>query len=1622
MVKKSFKIATVILLLMLFVTNYFIFTGIRLASYATNGNTTNHQNVEFSAELKESNVLSLFINVKKEGYFNGEITLENSNFTFENAQSNTYINTIEENKIVLNRINSGTIAQFDLKIKPVESENFDIGLLNAVSKLNLIGTYKDSTERDISIIGTREVEFKYIDNNTEENIESSARVITNKFIKVAGEDKRVVQLEMNLGLKENNYPIKEIGVQIDVPSINGKYPEAICKYDLSTMKSIGNQGEEYRYNDNQSRIKINLYNEPDDQNKVRWLKNGNEKIVLTFIYDEDAKDATIEDVRYARNLINVDSGIGLPRVNVTLYNERTINKVVEMSKDVLSEEKEELVSVTTTNLEDTIYKGKLYAGIDRQYESKTNISVNLANAEQSIDIKEWTDNVVFNKTVIKKDSLEKIFGDETVLGENGQIIVLNEDAETLATINKSTEVDDNGDIVIDYTGKEPSKLEFKTTMPVKEGNIEFINTKTIKAENSQIFKELTELSTKTTYEYFANEVKEKISIIRLEETKTEAELYVDKDSVSTVVENDLELKAILKGNDERYNLFENPTITFELPQDIEDVSLNGDAQLIYDNELKIRSVGVNDRIVTVVLEGKQTEYKSSSIEGTVLILNVKIKVNKRASTKDSQINMTVVNNGQQSTDSKNIKIVASKDVTVINGIKELNIETIGQEEQKEVLLQRGVEAKEFSASLEVINNNETQIENVKIEGTFPTKNRENNIDIKITEGISIKEAEQAEVYYTENENATDDIENTANGWNREILNNTKVKKYLIVIPRIDEQSSIIGTYKFEVPELLEYNQSATESYKVSYTNSLTQIANEIRATSLKLKTGVGPIIEAKLIPTIGGQEVKENTAIKNGEVVKFIIEVSNTGSENINNVLVTSNIPEGATLVIPQENYEYTGASYYKELSDRIFKTTIDNIGIGEVKKAEYEIRVNSDAQVGTILSNDVQVNYGDVTKRSNRIQLVIEKGDIRVSVKRVTDRNKVLYENDIVKYFAIVENISDSKQENVTVKTNLPSNFNVNRVALISGMSSKEVSDSEIYRIGDENTEQTDLKDNTFVKQGDIESEELEYSDNINIGSINVGESKVIYYALSIEKVSENEIKNNIFTITAKCNDREYRSNTIQEIINKVDISMNMTSNIQGQYVKSGDILEYTITINNNTENRIEGIVLKDTIPNSLTVKKVTFDGENVEQLKDTNNIEIYCNIAAKSNATIKIETVVNYAMSRNRAEAITNIAYAEILGKRVANTVELNHIIEANQSEDPIDDDTPSGGDTNKGRQIISGVAWLDENANGRKDDEEKVLDNIKVYLFNTETNSLEKTSNGNTIEATTNDKGTYILDNIKNGKYIVIFGYNQNLYTITKYKVENVEESKNSNVMTNELIINNHKQQVPSTDIIEIKDNNVSNINIGLIELKDFAFRLDKYVSRILIQNSIGTTVKEYTNATVAKVELDAKKLSGTNVIIEYEIKVTNVGEIDGYVRKIVDYAPNDLKFSSELNKEWYQVGSDLFSTKFANEKIPAGESRKIKLTLTKAVTENNIGLTNNTAEIAESYNELGIKDSKSIPGNKAQGEIDFGSADTILSFKTGGDVYVAVIAVLIAIIGSVIFIIFIRKQKIEDIKNI
>ena len=92
---------------------------------------------------------------------------------------------------------------------------------------------------------------------------------------------------------------------------------------------------------------------------------------------------------------------------------------------------------------------------------------------------------------------------------------------------------------------------------------------------------------------------------------------------------------------------------------------------------------------------------------------------------------------------------------------------------------------------------------------------------------------------------------------------------------------------------------------------------------------------------------------------------------------------------------------------------------------------------------------------------------------------------------------------------------------------------------------------------------------------------------------------------------------------------------------------------------------------------------------------------------------------------------------------------------------------------------------------------------------------------------------------------------------------------------------------------------------------------------------------------------------------------------------------------MNNGWY-VGSDgnAYTNQLEDILIQPGETKEIKLILTKQMTENGNGIINNTFEIAETYNEYAIEDIDSTPGNQAQDEDDMSKVDLIIGIQTGG----------------------------------
>ena len=344
----------------------------------------------------------------------------------------------------------------------------------------------------------------------------------------------------------------------------------------------------------------------------------------------------------------------------------------------------------------------------------------------------------------------------------------------------------------------------------------------------------------------------------------------------------------------------------------------------------------------------------------------------------------------------------------------------------------------------------------------------------------------------------------------------------------------------------------------------------------------------------------------------------------------------------------------------------------------------------------------------------------------------------------------------------------------------------------------------------------------------------------------------------------------------------------------------------------------------------------------------------------------------------------------------------------------DSNNGNNAGNGQYSISGIAWVDSNKDGKRDDSEKVLAGVGVKVIDAINGTYVSD-----INVKTSDNGEYKV-NVDSGNYILVFSYDTSRYNLTQYKASGVSNDKNSDVISKDITIDGNVETVGATDNLQIDSSNLINIDIGLTESATFDLELDKYINEITVQTNKNTTKYGYNKQNLVKVEIGAKELNNSTVIMRYSIQVTNTGDVAGYVQNIIDYMPSDLNFKSELNSDWYKSNGALYNTSLSNTAIQPGESKNVNLVLVKNINETNTGTVVNTAEIGKASNALELDDVDSTPNNKKADEDDYGKAEVIISVKTGSvAMYIFTIFLSLAIIAIGTYVIN-KKLTKYDIK--
>lgn len=1644
-------------------------------------------------------------NVVENGTINNTVTNEVINNTVINETTNNVVNipldlsagktvnkkSFENNILKLDQINASTKMYLEFKYN-----NEEYAYSSEGDVLKFTGIYVDKDFKEHTIEKT--VDFN-INWKSKQDVEITTE-LTKYIPYTIGEKSGVIVQEKIVVNKENKnnsilIPTNKTTIETNIPTIAGTMPSTV---DVVATSIKGTTGKDiaqitdadfkWAYQENTQTVIIETNNDLSD--KKAWAGSGYDEYIVTYQYNLNIETVT-EENRYIENKIKID--------NLLCNGESTFKGI--SNKAYLTGKVGEIVSWDTESISKEISKGKMLANYNTEniYETeiKSKIEVNVASNElvnqivlrntetnfiTSSDEALLTDSMYYKELMVTRDNLLSL------VGEQGYVEILSETGESLCKISPTLEPNERGEYVVKFDD-EIRKIWIQTTQITGTGVLGINITKGIKTNEYEkaVIKDIKEIEEKVEMyaKYLDKTEAEKISETsiktKLENTKTESTLELSTKDIPTSnkVEN-LEMKVELNNNKETSDMYENPTFLMVFPEEIKEVQVNN-VGILYGDEFKFKTADQIDlngqTAIRLEIEGKQNGFNNVNLaNGTNIVLNVNLKADTYAPNAQKGIKLyymnsdvteyvaqTEMNDGIVGYDEEVINIVSGSglvNITTLSGYKDEEEEIAIRGEKK--VAEVGAYEQEKTAEMKVtlINNEESSVQNVKILGRVPFENNKNistkedlgsTFTANMANGITLDgiSSENAKIYYSENEEATEDIANGQNAWTTNVEDFSKVKSYLIQLNNEEIKSKEVMDFKYnlDIPGNLEYDEKTYSTYKLFYT--LNGSSLEEGYTSMSIATPEGPNVSIEMTATPG-----EKAYIN--DVITYNIVVKNTGTEALNNVNVNALVPEGTVYTELDLAEESVGYKYNEE--KKIADFHIDKLEASQEVTFSYMVTVQNEELAG----NNIEAYATVVTDEypnglnSSVVKLECKKAEFRISTISPYYSDTIFTENSEVKYEILVVNISDTVLNNVVVINNVPNEI--------------------IYKEANISTMKEDFT--KIEHENDIEYNETNGELKITIDKLEIGEELSIIVNGNIRKnVSESKVI--LKSSVSADNTDTYSSSNMSISLGGASMYVEQSSNVETTYVENGQEIEYYAIIENKGNYMSNDLKISMIIPKELEILNTYCYIGNEDQEVSQEDVMVVRNnectksmvINAKTKVIVKILTKVKENLD-NEDEIEINVKTtvedeiddnSKLESNEVRHIIKGKKVIEPTPTENPnitptqtptstpnvtptnVPVETPDGTPTNtpnvtqtpnptetpsvtinpqptatatvkptnnpnsnveeKTYKII-GTAWLDEDKDGVKDSNEKLLNGLNVKLVNVQTNNYEKDSNGKVITATTSSDGTYALQGIKQGRYIVVFEYDTAQYSVTKYKVSGASEKENSNVATSKVNIDGTEKVVAVSDTIEITNESIGDINIGLVKNSILDFEIEKTVKKITVKTNKQTEVYDFNNVSLAKAEIHAKEMDGAQVTIEYEIKIKNVGEVPGTIEEVKDYIPTGTTLVT--GSGWTNTNNTAINTSLRNQTILANEEKTLYIQVTKTMNGQNTGVVENKAELGKVNVTTS---SEAITRN----EIKPSSANVIITVKTGIEPMhiILIISGLLIILGVGIKIYKIKK---------
>ena len=1450
-----------------------------------------------------------------------------------------------------------------------------------------------------------------------------------KYIQYSKENYKGAVIQTNIGItettgREEHLPVSTMKLNINVPSISGVLPERISVIKANTVLTNGT--ENYSVNQNYNKdTGLLVVSYENSNNYSEYKENTKDEFEIIYIYPESAYADNYEQKAITQE-INIEAEYKVHNKSLYSHARKIISETISSDVNI------DVANYDIKNVTE-IYKGYMYANEKFGNTYKTdyklveelsilnkdlidNLTIKLDQSSyKDIDSKEIKANsVAYKSSKISSANFYKLFGIDGYM----DFYV----GDTKYASIKYSEEDENGNRnyeTVYYTVQkdniEAGKIEYslntkvvtiKTSKPTGEGIITLENEKQILSQ-SKYEKSVTDLNEiKESRNLNANKIENLneeqkvieitnrniIGSISLKEPTHQISLNLSNNKLSTLTTNNITATIKINDTNSSCKLINGGNIELTLPANIANANIIS-AKSLYENGISIKRAKIENGKVILEIAGQQTSYDTLNISGGVnIVLDLEVDIADDVSTH----NETITAKYNDGVSSKQIEIVSKPGVLMETIIKNetKNTEAIKIINANKIIETSINDVKQIqNIELNIVNNYDIEISNVQFIGnlSYSDEITKSTYNLMLEKAIT---ATNGNVLYS----------NDANTWNENYTAQSKYFKIVVDNNKLSKGDSVKAVLKLSIPANLNYNEASYLKYAFTYTlaekeestSSVIGFVTE-KSDTQNVIDETKPVLEVSTKTIAGNEQINSGDEVNEGQSLKTIVTLKNN-SARVNTYTVNTTINNAVYYekYVTGQEYNITGSDetrYHETEPGDVERSTTITIPAGSTIQYSYQYVVSKGV---TNVNNNIKILENNNNVFEKNINNNVKEAKMKITLEYAYNEEKEVFKTLDVIYK--VKNYTDKDMKNIELQS-----INSDELTAIN---------SECY----ENASNMSISyDDSDKNKLSIKINELKADETIEF---------VITYSVSLDL---NITQANVF-VYATCN---YKGNTyISNIFeknayqSKTDLMMNVTNNLNSENIKVGDNIIFTTHITNNGSVNLESTNIYFNASNGIELTGVYIvkkDGtrENIDISTGESNYKIInININKNDDITIVYNAKVRYIDDEN---VKISFSLYDKYNNKIEKTVNLRGIVEKesdtlNSPDDPENPNNPSNQDNSsntpnspiKNTYSISGLAWLDGNKDGKRDENEQLLSGIKVYLVNTKTGKFVTNIDGKEITVLTGENGEYKFEGISNDSYLVIFEFDTNKYKVTRYQLQNTDTKLNSDAIMNKIRIDENEKVVGITNAIDVKSD-LNNIDIGLIENAKFDLSIEKQISKIEVINAQGTKTTEYDNINFAKVDLVAKYMNNTSVIVTYKFIIRNNGDVAGYVESLKDIMPKGLEFSSEFNKDWYK-GEDgaLYTTALNKNAIEPGESSEIELILTKETTEESTGTFTNNAELEKISNIEAVEEAKE-DNNKS-------SADLVISIKTGSIfLYIGITLGSIAIVAVGAYII---KKKILD----